>query len=121
MVKLRLYKFQGYLTDVTDVLYMLVLLQVWQENIFDVLEEEATSSTPTLEGGTSRTTTHPYHCRNERVWNLGLHDEEVCRQLLNPGFQEVFPILEPTLDHPKFRCVFSAFPTQCLNFGWFIS
>lgn len=41
--------------------------------------------------------------RNERLWAAGIRDESLCADLRNPGFSEVFPVTEPTLDNPNYR------------------
>lgn len=42
-------------------------------------------------------------CFNQRLWDAGVQDEALCAALVNPGFSEVFPIEDATLDHPSFR------------------
>lgn len=41
--------------------------------------------------------------RNTRLQRAGLRDEEALRELINPGFTEVFGVDEATLDNANFR------------------
>ena len=41
--------------------------------------------------------------RNDALWRAGVRDAAAAAALTNPGFAEVFPIEQPTLDNPTFK------------------